>query len=126
MKSVSNFDLVSKAKQHHRRARRKDPALPAYEEGSGWVEANGSLKVGLLLVNGDLIYYSITPVTEWRVTYKATEAKLHYVNDKVVEATPADVVKHALDTALDVIADIEKRAARAAESRPDNVNITLN
>jgi hypothetical protein len=41
-------------------------------------------------------------------------------------ATPAGVVKHALDTALDAIADIERRASRPPEPKPDSANLFVN
>jgi hypothetical protein len=41
-------------------------------------------------------------------------------------ATPAEVVKHALDMALDAISDIERRATRATELPPDSVNLVVN
>jgi hypothetical protein len=119
MAHIENLNLLDKAKRHHRRARVKDPALPAYKEGYGRVVSNGSLAVELPLVNGDMIIYAVTPATEWRFVKKALAMR---PGGKAPAATPGDVIKHALDTALDVIADIEKRAARATEPKPDIVN----
>jgi hypothetical protein len=123
MSHIANLNLIDKAKRHHRRMRHKDPTLPAYMDGYGRVVSNGSLAVELPLVNGDVIIYAVTPATEWCFFRKALSIR---PGNEAPAATPSDIVKHALDVALDAISDIEKRAARAAEPKPNNVNIALN
>ena len=40
--------------------------------------------------------------------------------------TPAGIVKHALDMALDAISDVDRRATRATEPKPDGANLVVN
>ena len=108
MNPVPNFDLLDKARRHYRRETAKYPAFSALVAGAGEVKANGKLCVELMCVHGSTIVYSAHPVTGWRFTVEPGGEKPH-VNGKDAPATPAEVVKRALDMALDAISDIERR-----------------
>ena len=125
MNPVPNFDLLDKARRHYRQEAAKHPTAPALVAGTGEVKANGKLCIELMHVDGSTIVYSARPVTEWRFTLEPGGVKPH-VNSKDAPATPAEVVKHALDMALDAISDIERRATRAAEPKPDSANLVIN
>jgi hypothetical protein len=83
MSQVQHFNLIGNAKRHHRRARRKDPTLPAYVNGAGKVVANGSLTIELPLEDGSTISYSARPATQWRFVKKATSPR-QFVDDNGV------------------------------------------
>jgi hypothetical protein len=121
MSPVPNFDLLDKARRHYGREAAKCRAAPALVAGAGEVKANGKLCIELKRVDGSSIVYSASPVTEWRFTLEPGGVKPH-ANGKDAATTPAEVVKHALDMALDAISDIERRAVRATEPKPDSVN----
>jgi hypothetical protein len=125
MSPVPNFDLLDKARRHYLRESAKHPTAPALVAGAGDVKANGKLCIELMRVDGSTIVYSARPVTEWRFTLEQGGVKPH-VNSKDAPATPAEVVKRALDLALDAISDIERRATRATELPPDSVNLVVN
>jgi hypothetical protein len=52
MKSISNLNLLDKARRHYRGERVKDPTLPALVPGGGEVKANGRLLIELTRVDG--------------------------------------------------------------------------
>ena len=109
MNVVHHLNLLDKGRRHHRRAMLKDSSLAALVNGAGWVIANGSLKVALPLVDGTVAVYVADPRTEWRFSYDAQASKREMRVDDVV-LTPADRVKAHIDCALNVLADIERKA----------------
>jgi hypothetical protein len=117
MKSISNLNLLDKARRHYRGERVKDPTLPALVPGGGEVKANGRLLIELPRVDGLVVTYSAHPVTEWR--FSPEPGLKHCGNGKAAEASPSNRAHRALDVLLNVMADAERHIAKP---QPDSLN----
>jgi hypothetical protein len=114
MTQVQHFNLIGNAKRHHRRARLKDPTLPAYVNGAGKVVANGSSTIELPLEDGSTISYSAMPATQWRFvkkTSKKATSPRQFVDDNGVLA-PLDAL-----LAVRTRAELEALLALWAQAR---------
>jgi hypothetical protein len=114
MPHLSSCYLVDKARRAYRRVRAKNPALPPLVNGAGKVLANGKLRVVLPTVDGASVVYAAVAVPVWRFHREAPltrlRARLNGAGDGAT-ATPSERIKRAVDEALVVLADIERRAA---------------
>jgi hypothetical protein len=100
MKQVQHFDLLAKANRHYRRARAKNPSLPALVKGGGRVIANGKLLVELARTDGSIVTLSAIPTTAWN--FVEVEGAKHPAAP--AEASPTDRVKAAFDVVAAFVA----------------------
>ena len=100
----------------------KNPAMSALVPGAGRVIANGALRVELPQVDGSTTVYIAIPRTEWCFEREAPSAHAKPRLNVVAPApSPSECVKTALDTALRVIVDLERRM-HAAQPDPKSLN----
>jgi hypothetical protein len=114
MTHIPNCNVIDKARRVYRRARAKNPTLPPLVNGAGKVLANGKLRVVLPTVDGASVVYAAVAVPVWRFHREAPltrlRARLNGAGDGAT-ATPSERINRAVDEALAVLADIERRAA---------------
>ena len=122
MKSISNLNLLDKARRHYRGERAKIPTLPALVPGGGEVKANGRLRIVLPLTDGSVITYSAAPCVEWRLTFESQD----YEHPSALkEVTQGDRAHQALDVLLNVLTEAESRVC-AAQPQSDSANLSVN
>jgi hypothetical protein len=110
MSHVSHLNLLDKGRRHDRSKRLKNPAMSALVPGAGRVIANGALRVELPRVDGSTTVYIAVPRTEWCFEGEASSAHAKpRLNVGAPTPSPSESVKTALDQALRVIIDLERR-----------------
>ena len=102
-----SFNPADGVRRHHRKHKGR-PLVP----GAGKVVANGKLRVELTTIDGEIVAYIAKPVMTWRYELDTTAVRPKVVNRASAPVTPGDLVRRALDAALDEIVTLERRASQ--------------
>jgi hypothetical protein len=126
MHQVNYLNLVDKAKRHDRQQQRKDSSLAALVAGSGEVLENGRF-VALPRVDGSTVVYGVT-IDSAKICFHRDDRheKRVYANrngkghghQAATVVGPRETVRAAMDTILNVLGSVEKRANFIFESDP--------
>jgi hypothetical protein len=113
MKPVLTFPLDDKARRRHRRSK----SLPKLIPGSGKISANGALKVELTAVTGEVFVYAFEPRQEWMAELVERRPAPSAKPRPVVSSS--DRFKTAIDTAMDILADLDARRVALTQAKPN-------
>jgi hypothetical protein len=114
MKVLHSPNLLDKARRHDKRERVRNPSWAPLIPGAGKIESNGSLKAELPAADGTVRVYCVTSRTEYLFDLVRSLPSHKAISPAV--ASPADTAKQALEVALNIIADLERRAHAAGQS----------
>jgi hypothetical protein len=125
---AKHTNIVQAIKHSQRRAKAKNPKLPALAPGAAArvIPSNGRITVELATADGGSIAWTATPVTTWCYEPATPPRRPIWLKRPTLgPVTPSDTIKRALDMGLTALAELERRANAAEAKPPSNVvNIT--